>query len=77
MQLRYTMPLLVVLKLAAGLVMLVLTGMMMLGRIGVGIGGVGLVVVLVAAIVSGAVKKRKLRAALAEVDAEYPSRRGE
>jgi hypothetical protein len=77
MQLRYTMPLLVVLKLAAGLGMLVLTGMMMLGRIGVGIGGVGLVVVLVAAIVSGAVKKRKLRAALAEIDAEYPSRRGE
>jgi|HubBroStandDraft_3_1064219.scaffolds.fasta_scaffold1483918_1 hypothetical protein len=77
MQLRYTAPILVVLKLAAGLAMLAITGAMMLGRIGVGIGAIGLGAVLVAALVSGAVKKRKLRAALAEIDAEYPSRRGD
>ncbi len=61
-----------------GLVLLggvVLAGMMALGRIGMGIGGVGIVVVLVGAIVSGAIEKRKLRAALAEVDAEFPSER--
>jgi len=77
MQLRYTAPIFVVLKLAAGLAMLAITGAMMLSRIGVGIGAIGLGAVLVAALVSGAVKKRRLRAALAEIDAEYPSRRGD
>jgi hypothetical protein len=75
MQVRYGAPLFVVLKLLMGLAMLLVTGAMMLGRVGVGIGGIGLGAVLVVALVGGALEKRKLRAALAEIDAEYPPSR--
>jgi hypothetical protein len=77
MQVRYTSGVFIVLKLGVGVVMLLVAGAMRLGLVGVGIGGVGIGVVLVVALVSGAMKKRKLRAALAEIDAEYPSQRGE
>lgn len=65
----------IALKLLLGLGALLILGMMMLGRIGAGIGLVGLLAAVAIAFVSGSIEKRKLRAALAEIDAEFPSSR--